>query len=196
MMALAAGGAVAIAAVAAVLFFVLGGGTPDARAALQDAGCALTVKAAVKADHSVTDPAGTSKKWNTDPPTSGPHNQDTVFWGTYNEPVNQAQLVHNLEHGGIAIQYGDGVSDATVEELKRFAQGKPLGTVLAPYPKLGDKVALEAWVTPQPTEPDKGDGYLAMCSSFEEKAFEAFFDTYQFKGPERFRSDSLLPGGP
>jgi Protein of unknown function (DUF3105) len=123
-----------------------------------------------------------------------------VIWGVYDEPVNQGQLVHNLEHGGIFIQYGDDVPPATVEALKTFATGKR-GTVLAPYAKLGDKIALGAWVTDSEqfsagelTGSAEGAAYLAKCATFDEGAFGAFFDAYQFKGPERLPSDTLLPG--
>jgi uncharacterized protein DUF3105 len=190
------GGAALVLVVAVALAFTLGGDdTPDARAALEAAGCTLTaVPAAKPRDHSVTTPNGTSKKWNTTPPTSGPHYAVPVVWGTYQEPVNQAQLVHNLEHGGIAVQYGKDVPAQTVEELKAFAQDHPRGTVLAPYPALGDQIALGAWVTPSANEPDDGTGHLAKCTSFDRQAFEAFFAAYQFRGPERFPADSLLPG--
>jgi hypothetical protein len=196
LLAIGLGGAALVAVVAVGLAFTLGGGdAPDARAALEGAGCTLTaVPAAKPRDHSVTKPDGTSKKWNTTPPTSGPHYAVPVVWGTYQEPVNQAQLVHNLEHGGIAVQYGKDVPAETVEELKTFVQDHSLGTVLAPYPALGDKIALGAWVTPSPDKPDDGTGYLAKCTSFDQQAFEAFFDAYQFQGPERFPMDSLLPG--
>ena len=139
-------------------------------------------------------PAGTSPEWNTNPPTSGPHYAVPAVWGTYEQPVNQAQLVHNLEHGGIAVQYGKDVPAATVQELKTFVQSHSRGTVLAPDPALGKKIALGAWVTKSASQPGDGTGYLATCRSFDESAFSAFFDAYQFKGPERFPADSLLPG--
>jgi hypothetical protein len=189
----AIGGVVALAAVVLVAVLALGGGgTTDARPALEAAGCKLSATPALRGDHSVTTPDGTSPKWNTDPPTSGPHYAVTVIWGVYAEPVNEAQLVHNLEHGGIALQYGDKVSEATIQELKSFAQEHPRGTVLAPYPKLGSQIALGAWVVPKTQ--DLGTAYLAKCTRFDEKAFDAFLDAYQFKGPERFPADSLLPG--
>ena len=193
---IAAAGAVVLVLVAGAFAFTLGGDDkPDARAALEAAGCTLTaVPAAQPRDHSVASPTGTSKKWNTNPPTSGPHYAVPVVWGMYDEPVNQAQLVHNLEHGGIAVQYGDKVSAETVQQLKTFVQDHSRGTVLAPYPELGDQIALGAWVTPSANEPDNGTGYLAKCSSFDQDAFEAFFAAYQFQGPERFPMDSLLPG--
>jgi hypothetical protein len=192
-------GAVAVLAIAAVaLAFTLGGGSgsgnADARAALEAAGCTLDATPALPGDHSVTSPTGTSKKWNTVPPTSGPHYAVPVVYGAYEEPVNEAQLVHNLEHGAIAVQYGPDVPAATVQELRTFVQAHPRGTVLAPYPELGDKISLGAWVTEGASEPTKGTAYLAKCTTFDDTAFAAFFDAYQFQGPERFPPDSLLPG--
>ena len=48
----------------------------DAIKQLEAAGCTVQKVAALPSgDHSVLTPGGTSKKWNTDPPTSGPHYQ-------------------------------------------------------------------------------------------------------------------------
>ena len=190
------GGVAVLAAVATLLAFTMGGGggTPDARAALESAGCTLSATPALRGVHSVPTPTGTSKAWNTVPPTSGPHYQTPVVYGTYDEPVNEAQLVHNLEHGAIAVQYGTDVPRATVEQLRTFVQAHSRGTVLAPYPALGDRISLGAWVTKSASEPSKGTAYLAKCTAFDESAFSAFFDAYQFKGPERFPPDALLPG--
>ncbi len=194
-------GGVAVLAVAALaLAFTLGGGSSggggagDARAALEDAGCTLSATPSLAGEHSVTTPSGTSPKWNTIPPTSGPHYEVPVVYGIYAEPVYQAQLVHNLEHGAVAVQYGSSVPQETVDELKTFVQAHSRGTVLAPYPALGDQIALEAWVVPDPSKPAEGTAYLAKCTQFDEASFAAFFDAYQFQGPERFPPDALLPG--
>ena len=117
-----------------------GGGkvdTPELRTTLQNAGCTLQVAPALEGVHSITDPSKTSPLWNTNPPTSGPHYEVPAVYGSYNEPLNLAQLVHNLEHGGVAIQYGSDVPAATVQQLKAFAQDHPRGAVLAPYPSPG-----------------------------------------------------------
>ncbi len=48
----------------------------DAIKQLEAAGCTVQKVAALPSgDHSVLTPGGTSKKWNTDPPTNGPHYQ-------------------------------------------------------------------------------------------------------------------------
>jgi len=198
---LGAGALVALAAVAGVVALLgVGGGDPspaDVRADLEAAGCTLQAVDGMRGDHSLG-PDETAK-WNTDPPTSGPHygfdnNQSlgTVIWGAYTEPLQLARVVHNLEHGGVYVFYGDDVSDAVVEQLRGFYDDHERGTLLAPYPKLGDKVALGAWVADD--EKPKGYGYLAKCTEFDDDAFSSFLSAFQFQGPERFPPESLLPG--
>jgi hypothetical protein len=194
---IAAAASVAVVALGGIAFALAsggGGGGGDARAALETAGCTLETAVALRGVHSVATPGGTSDAWNTDPPTSGPHYEVPAIWGSYDEPLNQAQVVHNLEHGGVAIQFGADVPPATVAELESFVQENPRGTILAPYPSLGDSISLGAWVTESESEPEKGTAYLAKCTAFDEDAFRAFLDAYQFQGPERFPSNSLLPG--
>jgi Protein of unknown function (DUF3105) len=187
--------AVGAAAVALVGF---GGGGPspeEVRADLVAAGCTLQAVDAQPGQHSLG-PDDTAD-WNTDPPISGPHfgfdqnnNLGTVIWGAYDEPLQLARVVHNLEHGGVYIFYGDDVPEATVEQLRAFYDDHESGTLLAPYPELGDQIALGAWVS----EGEEPKGYLAKCPTFDEKAFSSFFSGFQFKGPERFPAGSLLPG--
>lgn len=186
--------------VVAVLLGVMGGGSGNdeeaVRAKLVAAGCTFQAVKAVEGQHSLG-PDGTSDKWNTDPPTSGPHfgfNPDgssgTVIWGIYDEPVQLARLIHNVEHGGVYIVYGDEVPDETVEQIRDFYERRKNGTIVAPLPKLGDTIAVGAWVA----EGDDGKGYLAKCTDFDEDAVGAFFSAFQFEGPERIPQGSLLPG--
>ena len=195
-----AGVALGFIAVAALLGLVGGGSGTDAeavRAKFEAAGCTFQAVPAVEGQHTLG-ADGTSKKWNTDPPTSGPHygfNPDgsagTVIWGVYDEPIQLARLVHNTEHGGIYIVYGDDVPAESVAQIKDFYERRQNGTVVAPLPSLGDKIAFGAWVA----EGDDGTGYLAKCKAFDEDAASSFFSAFQFKGPERLPGSSLLPGG-
>ena len=190
------------AAVAAALGMVGGGGgktdVAGLRTAFKDAGCTLQVAPALKGAHSITDPSKTSPKWNTDPPTSGPHygfnpngTVGTVIWGAYDQEVELARLVHNLEHGGVYILYGKDVPDATVQQLRAFYDDHKTGTVMAPLDRLGDTFALGAWVV----DGDTHNGFLAKCTKFDEGAASTFFRSLQFRGPERFDPGQLQPGG-
>jgi hypothetical protein len=166
----------------------------DASAVLETAGCTFETIAAPEnqSDHSdVASPDEVSDAWNTDPPTAGPHYGQTVIFGAYDDPVQPARLVHNLEHGAVFIQYGSDVSSETVAALKEFYSHNLNGTVLAPYPKLGEKIALGAWLG---SGGGNGTGVLATCPSFDDQAFQAFLNAYQFKGKEAFSPDSMAPG--
>lgn len=193
-------GAAGLFLVSVALGYVLfgsdsGKASADATRQLQAAGCTVkTVEALPSNDHTIMTAGGTSAKWNTSPPTSGPHYAQQAIWGAYTEPLLQAQVVHNLEHGGIFIQYGKDVPQATVDELKAFYDNHQNGTLLAPLPSLGSKIALGVWTTSSPSKPDTGTAHLAKCTTFDENAYAAFFDAYQFQGPERFPMVSLAPG--
>src|SRR5262249_37706183 len=148
---------VVIVAVAGYFAFASGGSgaSSDAVPLLEASGCTVqSVKSLKSNDHSILVASGTSKKWNTDPPTSGPHYPVPVVWGAYTAPVNLAQLVHNLEHGGIYVLYGKDVPQSTIDELRGFYDKHRDGTVLAPLPRLGNKIALGAWTTNRADEPD------------------------------------------
>jgi len=197
---LAVGAGVALVAAGLVLWVLVGrsdsgAAGDDARAVLEAAGCELTIVDVPgnSSDHSVTDPEGVSSDWNTDPPTGGAHTGVAAFYGAYDEPLNQAQVVHNLEHGAVYIYYGSDVSETTVAELRAFYDDHRNGTLLAPYPKLGEKIALGAW-NASSGDYENDDGVLATCTRFDEAAFAAYFDAFQFKGPERFPPDALAPG--
>jgi Protein of unknown function (DUF3105) len=199
LIAAAAGVAVVVVAGAAFALSSGGDGGGDARAALEAAGCTLTVKPAVAniGDHSdFPNPDGRSPKWNTDPPTSGPHYGETIIYGAYAEPLQIGRLVHNLEHGAVFILYGDDVPATTVAQLRSFYGDHTNGTVLAPYPRLGKNIALGAWYARglDEAKSERGSGVLATCPAFDENAFDAFLSAYQFEGPEPFPPDSLLPG--
>jgi hypothetical protein len=146
---------------------------------MRSAGCTYQTAASEGRDH-VRD--GTRVRYKTSPPTSGDHYAVPVVWGAYDSPFEQARAVHNLEHGGIVIQYGDDVPEETVNELRDFYQDDPNGLLLAPLPSLNDQIALTAWTQ------------LAKCKTFNEGAFEEFRDEFRAKGPEPRRVSDLAPG--
>jgi hypothetical protein len=188
-----AGLALGLVVVAVALGMVGGGGRTDVkglRTAMESAGCTLQVAPALKGVHSIQNPGGTSPLWNTDPPTSGPHYGIPAIFGIYNEELEIARVVHNLEHGGIYILYGKDVPDATVEELRSFYESHQTGTIMAPLNRLGDKFALGAWVV----DGDTNNGFLAKCKTFHQGAVSTFFRSLQFRGPERFDPSQLQPG--
>ena len=184
--------------VALALLGFSGDGTSDADAAevLRERGCTVTRYPATQAGlHVETSPK--LSEYNSFPPTSGPHHGTPAPFDVYEQPVEQFRLVHNLEHGGLVIQYGKDVPRADVDALVTWYRADPNGILIAPLPALNDQISLAAWSAdlPGPGErPEPGDGWLAKCRRFDETAFEAFMNAHAFEGPERATREQLAPG--
>ncbi|HZT07452.1 MAG TPA: DUF3105 domain-containing protein [Chloroflexota bacterium] len=124
--------------------------------------------------------------YNSKPPTSGPHwniaGEAPVDWGIYDTQIPDEAQVHNLEHGGIMIQYDCDCPDL-VAQLKDFynryvpTHKLPLfpnssKIVIAPYKGLPAKITLTAW-----TRIDTMDDY-------DEARITRFIEAWRDKGPE------------
>ena len=125
---------------------------------------------------------GTNVAYRSNPPSSGNHFPYWGTWGAHDPALERGHYVHNLEHGGVIIQYGSRVPRATVEELTAFYDSSPNGLLMAPLPQLKSKIALTAWT------------HLELCSRFDEAAVKAFRNAYRGKGPERVPVAVLKPG--
>ena len=154
------------------------GGSPEQ--ALVAAGCTFKTYPDLGQEH--VDSVDEKVKYNSTPPTSGAHFGQPVIWGSYNDPVEPVQEVHNLEHGGIVVHYGSKVDAATRAQLQAFYDDSPNGMLLAPLPGLGARISLTAWT------------HLATCRTYDEEALAAFRSAYRGNGPERFRIGDLVPG--
>jgi hypothetical protein len=84
--------------------------------------------------------------YNTYPPTSGPHLGSLAGWGVHDAPIPNELQVHNLEDGGVLVQYNclDGCPDL-VTELSGIVGRYSEGVILAPYPDMDTRIALTAW---------------------------------------------------
>jgi Protein of unknown function (DUF3105) len=91
-------------------------------------------------------PTSPHEPYNSDPPTSGPHLAYVAPWGIHTEPIVKELQVHNLEDGGVVVQYHcPSGCPALVEQLKAIVQQYPTLVVLAPYPGMKHRIALTAW---------------------------------------------------
>ncbi len=177
--------------VAAALFAF--GGSGGGAQAIRDAGCTLTRYPGQARKHVTKLPKGF--KYPSFPPTGGYHYPVPAPFDVYDQPVDQLRLVHNLEHGGVAIQYGKNVPRADVDALLAWYRDNPNGLVIAPLPALGSQIALAAWVAEVDARlrPTSEHGVLAKCPHFDADAFTAFVDEYGFRGPERGYRDKTPP---
>jgi len=84
--------------------------------------------------------------YNSDPPTSGPHLPYVAPWGVHNEPIAKQLQVHNLEDGGVAVQYNCATPcPELVEKLAAIVKRYDKQVLLAPYPGMKSRIALTAW---------------------------------------------------
>ena len=196
MLAFAGLAVILVAGVAALVAF--GGGDEGGSAAINSRYCQEESFPGLQPEHLQSPDEKVT--YNSFPPSSGPHFQQWAPWGIYDEPIKQTIPVHNLEHGGIVIQYGN-VGEETVREIESFFQEDPNGLVVAPLPRLGKKIALTAWNAPryprnqgEPGEVDAGNGYVLTCTQWDADAAAEFRDKRRGKAGERFPVSDLVPG--
>jgi hypothetical protein len=190
---------IGVVAGAAIVLVLLGtGGSASAKSAMLAAGCTYRdvlpkppkkdPQNAVGGYHSDVPSLSTPTKglWSTDPPSGGAHFGSWAVWDFYTVAVNPRRVVHNEEHGGVIMWWGPKVSAATIQQLHAFYNQQPIGVLGTPYPSLGDKIALTAWTGDPATyyHGTYGMGHIAICPSFNQKAFAAFRSAYRGKGPE------------
>lgn len=88
-------------------------------------------------------------RWNSRPPTSGPHAPNITNWGVHTESVPEWLQIHNLEDGGVIIHYNcpEGCPDVAeqLEEIARDVDEDMDRIVLHPYENMDSTIAVTAW---------------------------------------------------
>ncbi|HEX4527539.1 MAG TPA: DUF3105 domain-containing protein [Gaiellaceae bacterium] len=183
--ALAGSGVVALVIVVGVFAFGGSGGGANLKSAattIQNQGCTYKrYPALARTPHYATLTPSPPPAWNSFPPTSGRHYFQPLIFNQYADPVLEIQAVHNLEHGAMILQYGNKIPQAQVDAITAWYRKDPNAIVVAPLPKLGDKVAMTAWT------------YWAECTGFDVKAANAF-KVFRYRAPEKFPKSYLNPG--
>ena len=84
--------------------------------------------------------------YNSIPPTSGPHMPVIARWGVHAEPITNELQVHNLEEGGVLVQYHcPQQCPDLVAKLRAVVLRYDTQLILAPYPGMDTRIALTAW---------------------------------------------------
>lgn len=106
--------------------------------------------------------------YNSDPPTSGPHLPYIAPWGIHTEPIQPELQVHNLEDGGVVVQYRCATPCPDLaEQLARIVRRYGTQVILAPYPGMRTRIALTAWTR------------LDAFDDFDEARIERFIRAYR-----------------
>jgi Protein of unknown function (DUF3105) len=104
--------------------------------------------------------------YNSDPPTSGPHLPYIAPWGVHTRPIPLELQVHNLEDGGVVVQYNCTCPELA-DKLRGIVGKYDKHVILAPYPGMKSRIALTAWTR------------LDRFEEFDEKRIVKFIDTYR-----------------
>ncbi len=115
--------------------------------------------------------------YNSEPPTSGWHIPFIAKWGVYTQPVPLELQVHNLEDGGVVIQYSCPTPcPELAKKLERLAKRYLDRTepryhhlIVAPWPpdqRLPSRLALTAW------------GRIDRLDAYDEARITRFIEAY------------------
>ncbi len=122
--------------------------------------------------------------YNSIPPTSGTHVGGKAQWGISDFPIPDELQLHNLEDGGVVVQYNctpdvGSQNQATpsaaaqdeckklVENLSSIVKKYSDKVLMAPYPKLDTKIALTAWTR------------IDTLSDFDEERIQKFIKAFK-----------------
>lgn len=87
--------------------------------------------------------------YNSNPPTSGPHDPRAPQFKIYNDPLPKEQVVHGMEHGAVVIWYNCTNCQETIDELKEIVRDglrRGRNLIMTPYPDMEPAtIALTAW---------------------------------------------------
>ena len=163
-------GAVGVAVLAVIGFIIWQGVKPAA-------GEAISIMASTTHIATDSDPG----KYNSNPPTSGPHYPEEARVGFYDTNIYTfpaGYLVHNLEHGYVIFWYNCDLLDETgCADLKEQIQSvmDDLGgtkLIAYPWPSLDVPLVMTSW------------GRLEKFESFDAEKATAFYRANLNKAPE------------
>lgn len=117
-------------------------------------------------------PEGRAVQYNSVPPVGGAHWPSPASWGASATQLPDERAVHNLEHGGIVIDY-NGISADDLTKLKSLLSSYPrdryneVKLVIQPYDKIAPgTIALTAW------------GWRQLLTSYDAQTIRAFLDAH------------------
>jgi Protein of unknown function (DUF3105) len=166
------GGVLVVGVVVLVVFLLFGGGT------------AATVGERQVDDgggHIADGSAGTG--YSSVPATSGQHWNTPANWGIYptSAPAAEAQVIHNLEHGGIVIWYQPAETSADDVTALTDYVGQQIGTakfkvILSPWTgeDFGHPIAVTSW------------NWLLYQDQADVDQIRSFLDAHYGDAPEPF----------
>jgi len=91
------------------------------------------------------------KEYKNSIPTSGPH-ANPAKWGVSDKELENKNIIHNMEHGGIVISYSPSLPESDISSLKKlFSEPypiedfRPTKAVIMPKKKQTKPLVLTSW---------------------------------------------------
>ncbi len=115
------------------------------------------------------------------PPAGGNHDPVWQNCGTYDEPLNTANVVHSLEHGAIWISYQPDLPAEEIAAIQDAVRGQNY-LVVSPYPEQRSPIVLTGW------------GVQLELDSLDDERFDNFIEAYRV-GPNTPERGASCTGG-
>jgi len=115
------------------------------------------------------------------PPVGGDHLSVWQNCGVYDQPINNGNGVHSLEHGAVWITYDPSLPADDVAKLAAAAKGQPY-VLVTPYPGLPAPVVVSAW------------GYQVKLTGASDPRLDQFIRTFE-QGPQTPEPGAACVGG-
>ena len=121
----------------------------------------------------LTTPATSGNHYGVTAPSDNLPFGSPARWGQYQVPLGDEVQIHNLEHGGIILNYDcpEGCLEL-VEQLQSVIPGQGAQFILAPYPDMATRIAITSW------------RHIDQMDEFDADRLNAFIDAYLDRAPE------------
>ncbi|GAA2851399.1 DUF3105 domain-containing protein [Streptosporangium fragile] len=103
----------------------------------------VSLAAVTTAKYPAAEHVQTKISYKENPPLGGPHHPAWQNCGIYDQPINNENAVHSLEHGAVWITYQPDLPKDQVDRLKELASADYM--LLSPYPGLPAKIVVSSW---------------------------------------------------
>ena len=175
-------GIAAAVAIAVVLIIVLGGSDPvnNVGVAASEANCTERETFESEGDQHVD--VGTPVQYEANPPTTGNHwpTEAIAPTGFSEEPIAAESVVHNQEHGMIAVYYNPEAPDEVLDQIEQLVDQEQTATVGLPWDEIEDpyNFVLTAW------DGANEEGAQMSCELPSQEVWNDWRTDFQGRGPE------------
>ncbi len=175
-------GIAAAVAITVVLIIVFGGDDPvdNVGVAASEANCTERETFESEGDQHVD--VGTPVQYEANPPTTGNHwpTEAIAPTGFSEEPIAAESVVHNQEHGMIAVYYNPEAPDEVLDQIEQLVDQEQTATVGLPWDEIEDpyNFVLTAW------DGANEEGVQMSCERPSQEVWNTWREDFQGKGPE------------